>query len=287
MRTIESKGYFSEIFSSFQGEGGTVRGSCFGKRQIFIRFSGCNLFDGDFDSTGCFWCDSTFSQRIELKFLKVEKIPGSLEFIHVKNPLKIYKILEIIKGLITKDLHSISFTGGEPLLQLDVLFHLASTLRTQNVNYPLYLETNGSIELNEIQMVKLGDLFEYCCCDIKDRSARAATLGKWRELVFRELKFIETLVKLDVKTFGKLVVTSKTNIQDVSWICENLSKIAFKDGHIVGLAIQPVTLEDEMLKRDYSVPNSYLNEIFYTAAEYLPSKSLTLSIQAHKYLNLP
>lgn len=286
MRTLELKGYFSEIFSSFQGEGGTVRGSCFGKRQIFIRFSGCNLSEGDFDSTGCFWCDSAFSQKVEVNFLKFEKIPGSLELFHIKNPLKVYQILGIIKSLITKDLHSITFTGGEPLLQLDVLLHLANALNTQNVNYPLYLETNGSIDPNEIQMEKLGQLFEYCCCDIKDRSARAATLDKWRELVGKELKFIENLVELDVKTFAKLVVTSKTSIPDISWICENLSKIAFKDGQIVGLAIQPVTLEDEMLNREYSIPNSYLNEIFYTAAEFLPPKSLTLSIQAHKYLNL-
>ena len=286
MHTLELKGYFSEIFSSLQGEGGVVRGSCFGKRQIFIRFSGCNLSEGNFDSTGCFWCDSTFSQKLKLKFLKYEKIPSSQKLFYLENPLKISKILGIIKRLITKDLHSITFTGGEPLLQLDVLLHLANALNTQNVNYPLYLETNGSIDPDEIQMEKLGQLFEYCCCDIKDRSARAATLDKWRELVGKELKFIETLVELDVKTFAKLVVTSKTNLQDVHWICENLSKITFKDGQIVGLAIQPVTLEDEQLNREYSISNSHLNEIFYTATEFLPPESLTLSIQAHKYLNL-
>jgi len=41
--TKKEGGHLVEIFSSYQGEGGVVRGSCFGRRQIFIRFAGCNL----------------------------------------------------------------------------------------------------------------------------------------------------------------------------------------------------------------------------------------------------
>lgn len=63
MPKSDKNGYFSEVFSSIQGEGGLVRGSCFGKRQIFVRFSGCNLSDGGFGSRGCFWCDSPTSQE--------------------------------------------------------------------------------------------------------------------------------------------------------------------------------------------------------------------------------
>ncbi len=59
-----SEGYLSELFSSIQGEGGTVRGSCFGKRQIFIRFAGCNLANRAFNSSGCFWCDSPTAQSL-------------------------------------------------------------------------------------------------------------------------------------------------------------------------------------------------------------------------------
>jgi organic radical activating enzyme len=279
-------GYFSELFSSIQGEGGTVRGSCFGKRQIFIRFTGCNLADGKFDSSGCFWCDSLSSQNLKVDILKYEKIPGSKELLQMENPVETSKILEIVKRLITNDLHSISFTGGEPLLQLDLILNLANALKTITVNYPLFLETNGSICPDRPQKEKLGQIFEYCCCDIKDRSALAASLVKWKDLVNTEFRFIEAMVKRNVKTFAKLVVTAKTKLQDVKWISERLSKITFDDGYIVGLAIQPVNLEDPKLKEKYTISSSHLNEIFYTSAEFLPPESLTLSIQAHKYLNL-
>ncbi len=40
----------AEVFNSWQGEGGSVEGSAFGRRQIFARFAGCDLY--------CAWCDS-------------------------------------------------------------------------------------------------------------------------------------------------------------------------------------------------------------------------------------
>ncbi len=40
----------AEVFNSWQGEGGSVEGSAFGRRQIFVRFAGCDLH--------CLWCDS-------------------------------------------------------------------------------------------------------------------------------------------------------------------------------------------------------------------------------------
>ena len=67
MTDLSSKAFLSEIFSSIQGEGGTLRGSCFGKRQIFIRFAGCNLAKGAYDTNGCFWCDSTLAQSFQPK----------------------------------------------------------------------------------------------------------------------------------------------------------------------------------------------------------------------------
>ena len=67
------EGYIAEIFSSIQGEGGTVKGSCFGKRQIFIRFSGCNIASGAFKSTGCFWCDTSQAQLRETEYFNYSK----------------------------------------------------------------------------------------------------------------------------------------------------------------------------------------------------------------------
>ena len=286
MLKISNKGYLTEIFSSFQGEGGKVRGSCFGKRQIFIRFAGCNLVEGVFSSTGCFWCDSPHAQRLKKEKYKYEVSPNSQKFLNSNNPIEIKEIIKIIKQLITPDLHSISFTGGEPLYQLDFVLNLSRELRAQKINYLLYLETNGAINPDKDQFEELAKQFKYICCDIKDRSSKATLSNEWKKLVKTELLFIEKMVNLGVETFAKLVVTSQTQIQDIKYICKNLSKIKFSNGQIVGLAIQPVTLEKKELKERFSVSIEHLNNIFYAASEFLPPESLTLSVQVHKYLNL-
>ena len=282
----DSEGYLSEVFSSIQGEGGTVRGSCFGKRQIFVRFSGCNLAEGALGLTGCFWCDSQRAQKLKARKFEYEESPGSQKLLNSENPVKIADIIEIIKRLITPDLHSISFTGGEPLYQLDFALDLSKALKKARVKYPLYLETNGTIIPIESQMKELAKHFQYCCCDIKDTSSKVAPPDRWKNLVLTELDFIRNMVKFDIETFAKLVVTSQTQLQNVRWISKKLSKIACYDGQVVGLAIQPVTLKSKELMDEYSISTNHLNKIFYTAAEFLPPENLTLSIQAHKYLKL-
>ncbi|MBA7653971.1 7-carboxy-7-deazaguanine synthase [subsurface metagenome] len=282
----DSEGYLSEVFSSIQGEGGTVRGSCFGKRQIFLRFSGCNLAEGNTGYIGCFWCDSLNAQELKTQYFKYEENPGSQKLINSNNPVGIAEIIRIIKKLITRDLHSISFTGGEPLYQLDFILNLSKALKGTRIEYPLYLETNGTIILDNSQLKQIATSFKYCCCDIKDLSSKVALPDPWKSLVITELDFIRNMVKYGTETFAKLVVTSETQLQDIRWISKELSKITYADGQVVGLAIQPVYLESKELKDNYSISTSHLNNIFYTAAEFLPSESLTLSIQAHKYLKL-
>ena len=109
------KGKISEIFDSIQGEGLYL-----GERQIFVRFFGCNL--------GCKFCDTKPGRFIEYE-------PQEL--------------LEEIK-LYPKDCHSISFTGGEPLVQKDFLKEVLGLTKKQG--YINYLETNGTLSdaLNEV-----------------------------------------------------------------------------------------------------------------------------------------
>jgi len=63
-----NKANILEIFSSIQGEGIYI-----GYRQLFIRFSGCNL--------GCKYCDTDFS---ESEICKIEICPGSGNFKNIK-----------------------------------------------------------------------------------------------------------------------------------------------------------------------------------------------------------
>jgi organic radical activating enzyme len=104
------KAKISEIFKSIQGEG-LYQGAL----QVFVRFFGCNL--------NCSFCDT------KLKYYQE-------------------KSLEDITGLIAfyKDYHSISLTGGEPLMQIDFLKELAQILK--KMGKKTYLETNGTLPDN-------------------------------------------------------------------------------------------------------------------------------------------
>ena len=118
-----------EIFSSIQGEGAWV-----GNRQIFIRFSGCNW--------ACSYCDTWVEAG---EFCRVERDPGSGTFDETANPVSLAFVAELIaawKVAHPRAYHSISLTGGEPLLHEKVLEVWLPRLREF---LPVFLETNGTL----------------------------------------------------------------------------------------------------------------------------------------------
>ena len=114
-----------EIFASIQGEGPFV-----GYKQLFIRFCGCNLI--------CNYCDTDY------------RTVDSTEY-------RICELIEIVKE--NKDCHSVSLTGGEPLLNTGFLKEFLP-----QCPLPVYLETNATLagELGEII-----DYIDYIAADIK------------------------------------------------------------------------------------------------------------------------
>ena len=114
-----------ELFLTLQGEGFNT-----GKVSIFCRFSGCNLWNGiekHRENSICSFCDTDFKGTDGLN-------GGSYNLKELLN-----KIDEIGKDLTTEKF--IVFTGGEPLLQLDV--KLIRNLKKKK--YVIAIETNGTI----------------------------------------------------------------------------------------------------------------------------------------------
>ena len=117
-----------EIFKSIQGEGFHS-----GKTAVFIRFSGCNLWNGieKFRKRAmCNFCDTDF--------VGVDGQNGGE-----------YKLEDLIKKTLelwgkNKSYHEkfIVLTGGEPLLQVDS--QLIKELKKKN--FYIALETNGTIK---------------------------------------------------------------------------------------------------------------------------------------------
>lgn len=124
------KAILSEVFTSIQGEGLYI-----GRRQIFIRFAKCNL--------KCDYCDTTYSFSSQKNAL-FETHPLSEDFMNVKNPVSVDFLSEYIKKCIknTTSIHSISLTGGEPLLQVNFLEEFLPLVKKKK---PFHLETNGTL----------------------------------------------------------------------------------------------------------------------------------------------
>ena len=121
------KARISEVFESVQGEG-----IYFGEKQIFVRFFGCNL--------SCQFCDTRLNYFFEYE------------------PQELFEEI----ALYGDDFHSISFTGGEPLLQVDFLREVLEL--TSANGYKNYLETNGTLP-GELKRVI--DYIDFVAMDLK------------------------------------------------------------------------------------------------------------------------
>ncbi len=148
----------NEIFDSIQGEGLYI-----GCRQVFVRFCGCNLL--------CDYCDTEFSGGdVYTPETLVQKIS---EF-----PLK--------------SIHSISLTGGEPLLHYEFLKEFLPLVDSKT-----YLETNGVLYGPLTEVI---DLIDIVSMDIKlDSSAKIGDLFNSHK------KFLEIVKSANKEVFAKIV----------------------------------------------------------------------------------
>lgn len=235
-----------EVFSSIQGEGTYV-----GCRQVFVRLVGCNL--------RCDYCDTgqitTFPHQALL-----EVTPGKGDFRKVDNPLSIDMLSAHINNLLQSPHHSVSITGGEPLLQTAALLSLLPA-----INGKLFLETNGVL-VDELKTV-IG-LLDIVSMDMKLPSA----VGK--EYWNQHKAFLQTASMREV--IVKVVVTAATDMAEFMQAVEIIA--AVNSG--IPLIIQPVTLADGGL----GVMSEKLSLLQTNALASL--RDVRVIPQVHKYLQV-
>ena len=124
-----------EIFLTKQGEGYHT-----GRKSVFIRFSGCNLWSGiekDRDKAICNWCDTDFVGTNGLNGGKYS----------------IDQIIQLVWDLWPANILDAPYivcTGGEPLLQLDQFF----VDEMHRNGFEIAIETNGTcIPPNKIDWI--------------------------------------------------------------------------------------------------------------------------------------
>ena len=172
-----------EIFSSLQGEGLLI-----GKRQIFVRFAGCNL--------NCNYCDTKNS---------ISQDSGKL--------MTPEEVISEINKILTPDCNTISFTGGEPALYPEFINEV-SKLTDLNI----MLETNGTLPHN----INLIDKLDIVSLDIK---LPEHFDGNFKENIFlNEIKSLNLLIKKCINVYCKVVIVPSLKIESFEEVIKKLSK---------------------------------------------------------------
>ena len=213
-----------EIFTSIQGEGPYI-----GYRQVFVRFCSCNL--------NCKYCDT--------------------DFLADKNT-KDYTPEELSEIVNQESVHSVSLTGGEPLLFVDFLKRFIPLCK-----HKIYLETNATLpdKLSEII-----DNVSIISADIKLESSTGNTTPY-------ELhdKFFE--IASEKKLFAKVVFNDSIRDEEIKNVCKLVAK------YDIELILQP-----EMKANGFALCITDIEKIYGKFTELYPRTRLIP--QVHKFLNV-
>jgi 7-cyano-7-deazaguanosine (preQ0) biosynthesis protein QueE len=228
---MSTKAQIIEVFRSLQGEGRYV-----GVPQVFVRFAGCNL--------SCPWCDTAFARDVAAG--------------------EAYSCDELLKEVqpLAQGIHSVSLTGGEPLMQKEFLKAFLPVLREHKLT--VFLETNGTLPgaLNEVIEA----------VDIVAMDFKLPTSNGGQEYWAAHNEFLTIAQEKDV--FIKAVISKRTGIVD---IMKAVDIIRQHDPNIP-LYLQPnfFEMDDELMLRCAELQQycaTYLTEV-----RVLP--------QVHKFMNI-
>lgn len=225
----KNKAKIVEIFTSIQGEGPYI-----GIKQLFIRFCGCNL--------KCDYCDTTELVNQDFINFSAEELKKNIEEFNLKT------------------VHSISLTGGEPLLWVDFLLEFLPLITNK-----IYLETNATLKDNLEKIINFIDIIS---ADIKLPSSS----GIENSFAVHD-EFFKIARKYDKEIFAKIVFDENI-LDDEIFHCLKLA-----EKYDLELVLQPKTVDDRV-----SVSKEKIIETF---DKFLSTHVKTRIIpQTHKFLGV-
>jgi organic radical activating enzyme len=226
-------GHIAQVYSSIQGEGIYA-----GERQIFVRLLSCNL--------SCAYCDETSKFYLGCP-AGIEQTAGQRDFKKVKNPISSDDLFLIIQNLskVSALHHSVSITGGEPLMQIDFLAEFLLKLKQMKIK--VYLETNGTLPDALAEIIAKVDII---AMDYKLPSAsglssydkehwRFLEIAKQKE-VFVKAVFSKDTRAVEIDALAKKIKALDENINLVLQPVSPCGKVKHKPGADQCLALQAV-----------------------------------------------
>lgn len=202
----------SEIFSSIQGEGRYV-----GCRQLFIRLIGCNM--------DCPYCDTNEMAHKNVPCV-LEPAAGYRGSLELPNPVSWDELMPYIAFRLQQPHHSISITGGEPLLHTAAIKELSRLIMPYKL--PLFLETNGTLPEALAQVI---DAVQMISMDMKLPSDTGE--DHWEA----HRRFLQIAVQAQKDIYVKIVISAESTPADFD---KALSIIEAVDPATL-LVLQPIT----------------------------------------------
>ncbi len=238
-----------EIFSSLQGEG--IYSGC---RHLFLRLAGCNL--------RCTYCDTKESffppSRVRIEY------PNKKDPEMITNPVTVSELWEILEQMQPARHHCLSITGGEPLLQPDVVREISLLWRKNGGK--VLLETNGTL-VAALQAVASN--IDIVSMDVKLSPAIPET--PWEA----HRQFLTFAYKNCSSVYVKLVIAREVKLPVLAAVARMIAGVNCE----IPLILQPVSAKSEDIPSD-SVLSFYQWELSCVLSE------VRILPQLHKLIGL-
>lgn len=231
-----------EIFTSLEGEG-----ILYGTKTLFVRLAGCPFT--------CFYCDTKESLPID----------SGTEY-------DLEEAFKLIDSNLKDQTYKVNFTGGDPLVQYQAVAELAK--HVQNKKIPTYLESSCFDSKKFEYILPFIDIVKI---EFKTKDSEFVDSKHYEKLIENTMDCLKSSVSSKKITYIKIVVSSKTNLNDFSDLVTGIFNSISKN-QIDGFVIQPTYGIAEpsldLLLRMYDIVYP-----FYDKVKVVP--------QLHKFIGAP
>ena len=192
-----------EVFTSVEGEG-----ILYGTKTLFVRLAGCPFT--------CFYCDTKESLPLD----------SGTEY-------TTDEAIQLIDSNLKNQTYKVNFTGGDPLIQHKAVALLAKHIQDKKI--PTYLESS-CFDIDRFNYIL--PFIDIVKIEFKTKDSNFVDSEHYEKLIDHTMKCLKSSVITKKTTYIKIVVSSKTQLNEFQELINQIFDIISKD-EIDGFVIQP------------------------------------------------